>query len=210
MEKLSESKLYEYSNNDTGIIIVSYLGFERYIEIPDSIDGNTVTEIGDKAFINCKEAEGIWIPNTVTTIGEEAFKGCDKLYSIFIPSTIVEIGVDCFTGCSKLKVLCNEGSYALKYARHNGLTAEKYEPESEFGKSLIRVVDNWYEILRIFGQPERTHLKKSKPSICSDTLVLTNTGLAYDYLSLNVDKVRNIISSWLGQNIKVSIVESDE
>ena len=43
---------------------------------------NTVTEIGNGAFGNCKLIENVSIPATVTTIRDEAFMGCSDLASL--------------------------------------------------------------------------------------------------------------------------------
>jgi hypothetical protein len=210
MEKISESKLYEYSNNDTGITIVAYLGFERYIKIPDSIDGNTVTEIGDKAFVNCKEAAGISIPVTVTVIGIEAFRGCDNLYSIIIPNSVEEIGTDCFKGCIKLCVWCNEGSFALKYARHNDLAVERYEAENGFDKQLFRIVSCWEGIADRFEMPLKLFIKRSKPRICKDSLIIyTYDGMDYEVLSGKIGEIRNLFSTFGDKYVKV-IIECSE
>ena len=47
------------------------------IEIPDS-----VTSIGDGAFLGCSGLKAIKIPDSVTSINEYAFYGCDAINSI--------------------------------------------------------------------------------------------------------------------------------
>jgi hypothetical protein len=46
---------------------------------------NSVTSIGDMAFMSCDNLTSITIPNSVTSIGKWAFAGCDKLKKIYIP-----------------------------------------------------------------------------------------------------------------------------
>ena len=67
-----------------------------YLEIPKS-----VTTIGDYAFSECTELDGVEIPNTVNYIGEGAF-GCTALSSINIPEGITVIKVGTFGHCEKL------------------------------------------------------------------------------------------------------------
>ena len=61
-----------------------------------------VTEIGEKAFYECKSLASITIPNSVTEIGKEAFKQCESLSKITIPNSVTEIGESAFGGCRSL------------------------------------------------------------------------------------------------------------
>ena len=67
------------------------------LNIPDS-----VTSIGNYAFIGCTGLTSITIPNSVTSIGEGAFKGCSGLTSITIPNSVTSIGNYAFSGCTGL------------------------------------------------------------------------------------------------------------
>ena len=63
---------------------------------------NSVTSIGDWAFVNCTSFTSITIPNSVTSIGEAAFDGCTSLTSITIPNSVTSIGEQVFNGCTSL------------------------------------------------------------------------------------------------------------
>ena len=65
--------------------------------IPDS-----VTTIGDDAFMNCRSLTSVTIGNSVTTIGEYAFCSCDSLTSVTIPDSVTTIGDDAFWACRSL------------------------------------------------------------------------------------------------------------
>ncbi|MBP3361000.1 MAG: leucine-rich repeat protein [Clostridia bacterium] len=65
--------------------------------IPDS-----VTSIGERAFLGCSSLTDIIIPNSVTSIGEWAFSYCDSLISIKIPSGITSIEDYTFSSCHNL------------------------------------------------------------------------------------------------------------
>ncbi|MBR5893417.1 MAG: leucine-rich repeat domain-containing protein [Bacteroidaceae bacterium] len=64
--------------------------------------GNSVTTIGDYAFSNCKGLTSIEIPNCVTTIGDYAFNNCDGLTSVRIGNSVTTIGNSAFSGCTSL------------------------------------------------------------------------------------------------------------
>ena len=74
----------------------------KKITLPDS-----VTEIGDSAFGHCYNLKKITLPDSVTEIGDGAFKYCYNLKKITIPNSLTEIGDNAFAGCKNLKeVFC--------------------------------------------------------------------------------------------------------
>ena len=64
---------------------------------------NSVTAIGDGAFLGRTGLASISIPASVTTIGNRAFYGCTSLTSINIPSSVTTIGYKAFLDCTGLK-----------------------------------------------------------------------------------------------------------
>ena len=52
------------------------------MNIPATIYGKTVVEIGKKAFYGCAHVKEFIIPSTVKTIDEKAFEGCSSLISV--------------------------------------------------------------------------------------------------------------------------------
>ena len=63
---------------------------------------NSVTSIGDRAFIACSGLTSVIIPNSVTSIGDRAFIACSGLTSVIIPNSITSIGENAFIGCDGL------------------------------------------------------------------------------------------------------------
>ena len=72
------------------------------IVIPSSINGYSVTTIGDDAFSDCTALTSIVIPDSVTTIGYSAFYYCSSLTSIVIPDSVTSIGGGAFRYCYSL------------------------------------------------------------------------------------------------------------
>ena len=93
----------EYSVLDDGTVeITDYNGSAKTVDIPEKINGKSVTSIGDCAFRYCTSLKSITIPNRVMEIGSSAFSGCSSLTSITIPNSVTEIGVYAFKGCTSL------------------------------------------------------------------------------------------------------------
>ncbi len=65
--------------------------------IPDS-----VTSIGDVAFLYCTSLPSVTIPDSVTSIGGAAFRGCTSLTSVTIGNSVTSIGIGAFYSCTSL------------------------------------------------------------------------------------------------------------
>lgn len=87
-----------------------------------------VTEIGDRAFLNCFDLTSVTVPKGLVRIGNDAFNGT-KITSLSVPATVTEIGTQAFYGCFALGNLefaerntaLTVGEYA--FYRCTGLTA---------------------------------------------------------------------------------------
>ena len=65
--------------------------------------GETITSIGAFAFNACINLTEINLPNSVTTIGNAAFAGCEALSSIVLPKYLTTINATVFSNCSSLQ-----------------------------------------------------------------------------------------------------------
>ena len=63
---------------------------------------NSVTSIGDFAFVYCTGLTSVTIPNSVTSIGRFAFSYCAGLTSVTIPNSVTSIGMYAFYGFTGL------------------------------------------------------------------------------------------------------------
>ncbi len=76
------------------------------VEIPPKVRYNNVvyniTAIGQKAFANAKNLEGIIIPSGIETIGDFAFEDCSSLKRIVFPGNVVKLGQGIFFKCTSI------------------------------------------------------------------------------------------------------------
>ncbi|MGN0488993.1 MAG: leucine-rich repeat protein [Ruminococcus sp.] len=99
--RIFEDYKYEILEDGTAKII-EYTGNAKDLEIPDIIDGYTVTSIGNCAFNYCENLVSVTIPSSVTSIDEMAFILCISLKKVTIPSSVINIGYEAFHECYSL------------------------------------------------------------------------------------------------------------
>ena len=87
---------------DETVVITGYHGTKTALSIPSSINGYTVTAIGDFAFAENETVLTITIPETVQSIGEFAFAN-SAIMTISGGNGVVSLGESCFSGASALK-----------------------------------------------------------------------------------------------------------
>ncbi len=81
---------------------------------------NSVTSIGDSAFLYCTTLGSVTIPNRVTSIGNSAFYYCTSLSSVTIPDSVTSIGDSAFasTGLTSVTIpdsVTNLGDSTFSY-----------------------------------------------------------------------------------------------
>ena len=130
IEKVEEAEGFGYRvKNDGSLELLSYIGDESKVEIPENIDGKEVSSVGYGVFADNRKLTSVTVPNTVTelqygafqscsnlqsvefaagsklqTIGINAFQQCINLSNINIPESVQEIKAYGFAGCWKLDV----------------------------------------------------------------------------------------------------------
>ena len=75
------------------------------VAVPTTLNGRSVTGIGESAFVGCSNLTGVAIHANVKNIGDGAFSGCTALSSITIPNTVTNIGSSAFYNCVALSSL---------------------------------------------------------------------------------------------------------
>jgi hypothetical protein len=95
----------ELTADGSGILIKRYLGRVLTVQIPSTIEGLPVKEIGKGAFNGADVANitSVTLPQGLVKIGEQAFIYQVRLASVVIPNSVTEIGKEAFRQCSVLK-----------------------------------------------------------------------------------------------------------
>jgi hypothetical protein len=95
----------ELTADGSGVLIKRYLGRVLTVQIPSTIEGLPVKEIGKGAFNGADVANitSVTLPQGLVKIGEQAFIYQVKLATVVIPNSVTEIGNEAFRQCSVLK-----------------------------------------------------------------------------------------------------------
>ena len=95
---------------------VTVHGVTGIVTFPDGVGTIAANTFRGDASLEC-----VIVPKTVTSIGSGAFASCTGLKYVTIGKETTSIAADAFSGSPNVKLLCYEGSYAVDYARANGV-----------------------------------------------------------------------------------------
>lgn len=73
------SKLVSDNTDEKAACIEQYKGSEEDLEIPSELDGMKVVKLGKNAFVNADYLHSVTLPETVTALGDYAFVNCLNL-----------------------------------------------------------------------------------------------------------------------------------
>ena len=97
---------FEYKENNEnskgGIAITKYVGTDTDVIIPSTIDGKTVTVIGQLAFNGNDTITSVIMPDSITMIGTGSFSGCDLLSTVVLSNSLEQIDYEAFASCKSL------------------------------------------------------------------------------------------------------------
>ena len=96
----------EVTRDGKGVVIKGYNGSSTQVNIPATIQGMPVREIGRAAFFvtfGGSTITSVVIPQGVTSIGMSAFEMCGNLTSVTIPEGVTTIGSSAFQHCGRLR-----------------------------------------------------------------------------------------------------------
>lgn len=112
-DKIFNDFIYTYTNGNSEIKIVKYMGTDKHVTVPDFIEGLPVTNLDSYSFSfyssnkynnpDCFYIETVTLPDSIKTIGDNAFYDCCYLYKINMPSKLKTISEKAFMYCYSLE-----------------------------------------------------------------------------------------------------------
>ena len=120
-----EGLLYARHEETHAIEILGYAGSDQRVNVPRMIDGWPVTRIAADAFANNWVVSHVLLPDTMLEVGDRAFMNCKRLEQIHFNRDLLVIGEYAFCGCDALetavlpKSLTCIGAYAFAYTPLN-------------------------------------------------------------------------------------------
>lgn len=97
---------YELLYDNTAVITAVTIPYGiTDIQIPETIDGYTVSGIEQFSFAGQVSAERVTIPNSVNYIGDSAFMSCTSLREVVIGKGVKSLPDDCFFACPALETI---------------------------------------------------------------------------------------------------------
>ena len=96
LRKFEKEYSYQVLDNNT-VKILQYEGLNPEVVVPDTLDGHTVSVIGEYAFSKTMvQVTSVKLPDTVTALEDKVFFGCRELKSVTIPKNVQSIGQEVF------------------------------------------------------------------------------------------------------------------
>ena len=88
------------------MIYKKYTGSDKFVAISSQDNDSSITVIGAKAFLSCKQIEKLVLPATITTIEDWAFSHMHSLQELEMPANPIRFGKQVFLGSNKLQRVC--------------------------------------------------------------------------------------------------------
>ena len=110
---INDGYLCYRANEDGNLVVTDFIKEQQRVIIPEGVVAigprafdasyvqeviipDTVKEIGNEAFLRCKNLESVVFPNDIKEIGEGLFQDCTRLRSFIVPETVETIGASAF------------------------------------------------------------------------------------------------------------------
>lgn len=99
---ITDKNFRYFRQHPDNIIVGEYIGKDPDIVIPESVAGNTVSNLHDSLFSGSQTIRSVRLPDTINYFGMRTFAN-SSLESINIPKSLKVIPSNTFSGCTSLK-----------------------------------------------------------------------------------------------------------
>ncbi len=127
----SDFECVDHGNGD--VELLSYLGSDEIVVIPESWNGKQITSISSYVFGVQSKVKAIRIADSVKNVLEFAFSMNTNLEIVVCGNGVTELGNSAFQGCTNLReLILNDGLVKIGHGAIGGCTNLKYVsvPES--------------------------------------------------------------------------------
>ena len=158
--------------------------------------GNSITSIGDYAFIGCQSLASITIGTGVTTIGTNAFDHCDAMTSVTLPASVTSLNQGAFKNCVNLERIDigHDGAVSLAANVFQNDNALQYIVFSSPTAALTNTTGNWSGLA-----------SKLRVALGDKLFTATNQGGTDAYAITNETDLRNLATAVNGHGHSESI-----
>lgn len=116
---------------DDTCLIISYIGDETVVVVPETLGGYAVTGLAPKAFEGCASITKVQLPSSVTELPAKLFYKCENLTDIYIPAAVRRIGSNFICECDFFTTVHYGGTEELWMSIDMGVRdAENYVLEN--------------------------------------------------------------------------------
>ena len=158
--------------------------------------GNSITSIGDYAFIGCQSLASITVGTGVTTIGTNAFDHCDALTEVTLPASVTSLNQGAFKNCVGLQRIDiqHDGAVSLASNVFQNDNALQYIAFSSPTAALTNTTGNWSGLA-----------SKLRVALGDKLFTATNQGGTDAYAITNETDLRNLATAVNGHGHSESI-----
>lgn len=123
-----EKSVFSFSSGLCDVRIpdtVSLIGEQAFLACPGLTEVDlpkSLVTIGNGAFHGCKNLSEIVIPGSCEEIGDRAFSMCENLGAVYIPSSVRKMGEGVFDDSPNVRLCLEQDSYAEAWAKENGVS----------------------------------------------------------------------------------------
>ena len=133
---------WEYEETGTYTAkLTKYKGNGGYVIIPESINGHSIKQLGDRLFQNNTAITSVAIPRGVTEIPNSCFYNAKNLETVFVPHGVKRIGAAAFCATPKLKSISlptTVNTIDSNAFGSSGITSISVPSVTEFGSYAFR------------------------------------------------------------------------